>query len=166
MSISVFCSWGAFRLAESASRRCAAAWPVRASSTTVAASVSALGGDGVGGGLGVERFLNASSKASLSTLRQVLPDETRIYCGHEYTQKNAEFATSVDPGNAALAERRAAVDAARAKGEPTIPTTMGVEKATNPFLRADEPELAEALGLGGAGPAEVFADLRGRRDVF
>jgi len=104
--------------------------------------------------------------ASLSTLRQVLPDDTQIYCGHEYTHKNAEFATSVDPGNAALADRRKAVEAARARGEPTIPTTMALEKATNPFLRADDPSLARALGLGGAEPAEVFADLRGRRDVF
>ena len=108
----------------------------------------------------------ATMWASLSTLRQVLPDDTQIYCGHEYTQKNAEFATSVDPGNAALADRRKAGEAARARGEPTIPTTMALEKATNPFLRADDPSLARALGLGGAEPAEVFADLRGRRDVF
>lgn len=108
----------------------------------------------------------ATMWASLSTLRQVLPDDTRIYCGHEYTQKNAEFATSIDTGNAALAERRRAVEAARAKGEPTVPTTMAEEKATNPFLRADDPALAASLGLQGAEAAEVFAELRSRRDTF
>lgn len=108
----------------------------------------------------------ATMWASLLTLRQVLPDETRIYCGHEYTQKNAEFATSVDTDNAALAARRSEVEAARARGEPTVPTTMRAEKETNPFLRADDPALAEKLGLVRAEPADVFAELRSRRDVF
>ncbi|MDQ0317086.1 hydroxyacylglutathione hydrolase [Amorphus orientalis] len=107
----------------------------------------------------------ATMWASLKTLRDVLPDETRIYCGHEYTQKNAEFASGVDPDNATLRERVAAVNAARARGEPTIPTTMADEKATNPFLRADDPALAEAVGLAGESPEAVFAELRGRRDV-
>ncbi|MEH3159881.1 MAG: hydroxyacylglutathione hydrolase [Sphingomonas taxi] len=73
-----------------------------------------------------------------------LPDATAVYCGHEYTQSNGRFALSVDPDNAALAERMRAVDAARAAGEATVPTTIGLERATNPFLRAsDADELAK-----------------------
>lgn len=79
-----------------------------------------------------------------------LPETTRVYCGHEYTQSNARFALSVDPGNADLRARAAEVDALRAKGAPTIPTTIGIERRTNPFLRA--------------GDAERFADLRRRKD--
>lgn len=107
----------------------------------------------------------ATMWASLKMLRDVLPDETRICCGHEYTQKNAEFSSGVDPQNAALTARLAAVKATRAKGEPTIPTTMAQEKATNPFLRADDPALAAEIGLAGAAPESVFAELRARRDV-
>lgn len=65
-----------------------------------------------------------------------LPDPTRVYCAHEYTQSNGRFALTVEPDNAALAARMTQVDAARAKGEPTIPTTIGLERATNPFTRA------------------------------
>ena len=73
-----------------------------------------------------------------------MPDETVVYCGHEYTQGNARFAVTVEPDNRALAERAAEVDALRSRGEPTIPSTLGREKATNPFLRADSVEqLAE-----------------------
>ena len=73
-----------------------------------------------------------------------LPDATAVYCGHEYTQSNGRFALSVEPDSAALAERMRAVDAARAAGEATVPTTIGLERATNPFLRAsDADELAK-----------------------
>jgi len=108
----------------------------------------------------------ATMWASLATLRQVLPDDTRIYCGHEYTQKNAEFATSVDPDNRVLADRRSAVEEARSRGEPTVPSTMAEEKATNPFLRADDPALAAHIGLDGEPPEAVFKELRARRDTF
>ncbi|MEW5422320.1 hydroxyacylglutathione hydrolase [Amorphus sp. 3PC139-8] len=107
----------------------------------------------------------ATMWASLKTLRQVLPDDTRIYCGHEYTLKNAEFSIGVDPENEVLKARVADVKAKRARGEPTVPSTMAEEKATNPFLRADDPALAAAIGLEGAAPEEVFAELRARRDV-
>ena len=66
-----------------------------------------------------------------------LPDETQVYCGHEYTQSNGRYALVAEPGNAAIAERMTAVDAARANGEATVPTTIGLERATNPFLRAE-----------------------------
>jgi hydroxyacylglutathione hydrolase len=103
--------------------------------------------------------------ASLSKLR-ALPDETSVYCGHEYTLSNARFAVTVDPGNAALKERLAEVERLRADGEATLPTTIGREKATNPFLRADDPALARSLGLDGAAPAAVFAEIRKRKDRF
>ena len=103
--------------------------------------------------------------ASLGKLR-ALPDDAQVYCAHEYTQSNARFALSVDGGNAALAERARAVDAARAKGEATVPSSLGLEKRTNPFLRADDPALAAAMGLAGAAPEAVFAAVRAAKDRF
>ena len=81
-----------------------------------------------------------------------LDDATRVYCGHEYTQSNGRFALSVDPANAALAARMADVDRLRADGQPTIPTTIGEERATNPFLRA--------------ATADALAELRAGKDAF
>ncbi|HUC63574.1 MAG TPA: hydroxyacylglutathione hydrolase [Alphaproteobacteria bacterium] len=102
---------------------------------------------------------------SLSKLRALAP-ETRVYCGHEYTQANARFALTVEPTNAALRTRAAAVDAARAKRLATVPSTIGEERATNPFLRADQPGFAEAVGLIGADPVTLFAEVRRRKDQF
>ena len=102
---------------------------------------------------------------SLSRLRR-LPGDTRVYCGHEYTQSNARFALTVDRANAALAARAKAVDALRAEGRPTVPSTMADEVATNPFMRADDPPLAAAMGLPAAGPVAVFAEIRRRKDAF
>lgn len=102
---------------------------------------------------------------SLGKLK-ALPDETRIYCAHEYTQSNARFALSVDPDNAALQAKAAAVDAARAKGIPTVPGLIGEERATNPFLRADDAALAANVGLPGGDPVAVFAEVRRRKDSF
>lgn len=102
---------------------------------------------------------------SLSKLR-ALPVETRVYCGHEYTQANARFALTVEPENRALVARAKAVDALRAVGRPTVPATLGEEIATNPFLRADRPELQQATGLVGRAPAETFGEIRRRKDVF
>jgi len=103
--------------------------------------------------------------ASLSTLR-TLPAETRIYCGHEYTQSNARFALAIDGGNAALKARAAEIDRLRAAGQPTVPSTLAQELGTNPFLRADDPAMAAAVGKAGAAPAEVFAEIRRRKDSF
>ena len=102
---------------------------------------------------------------SLLKLR-ALPADTRIYCGHEYTLSNARFAVTVDPDNPALKERAADIVILRDAGKPTIPTTLGVERATNPFLRADDPGVAAAVGLAGADPVEVFAEIRRRKDRF
>jgi len=102
---------------------------------------------------------------SLGRLK-VLPADTRVYCGHEYTQNNARFALTVDPGNRALADRAAEVNRLRAEGRPTIPSTMGLEVRTNPFLRADDPAIAQTVGLAHADPVRVFAEVRQRKDNF
>ncbi|WP_119677558.1 hydroxyacylglutathione hydrolase [Indioceanicola profundi] len=102
---------------------------------------------------------------SLLKLR-ALPDSTRVYCGHEYTQSNARYARSIDPDNAALAERAAEVDRLRATLQPTLPTLLGREKAVNPFLRADDPAMAAAMGMAGANPVAVFAAIRRGKDNY
>ncbi|TCT05578.1 hydroxyacylglutathione hydrolase [Aquabacter spiritensis] len=102
---------------------------------------------------------------SLQRLR-TLPDDLAVYCGHEYTVSNARFAASVDPDNGALQARLGEVQAARSADRPTIPTMLGDEKLTNPFLRADDPGMAERLGLGESDAAAVFTELRARKNVF
>ena len=102
---------------------------------------------------------------SLSRLR-ALPETAKVYCAHEYTQSNARFALTVDPGNADLKARAAEVDRMRAAGQATVPGTLGQERKTNPFLRADTPGVAAAVGLAGAEPVKVFAEVRRRKDVF
>ena len=104
--------------------------------------------------------------AGLAELRE-LPDDTLVYCGHEYTLDNARFAQSVDPRNAALNIRAAEVRRMRENGQFTIPVSLGMEKRTNPFLRADRPELARAMGLEeDTRPVSVFAALRAAKDTF
>ena len=93
-----------------------------------------------------------------------LPGSVEVYAGHEYTQSNAKFAMAVDGYNDLLVERAAAIDALRTKGEPTLPTTISIERATNPFLRADEPDLKAAMGMVDADGEDVFAALRERKN--
>lgn len=100
---------------------------------------------------------------SLSRLME-LPPETVIYCGHEYTLANARFAVTVDPHNTELARRAEQVAAIRERGEPTLPTTMALELATNPFLRAADPAIRTHLQMTDATDAEVFAEIRRRKD--
>jgi hydroxyacylglutathione hydrolase len=102
---------------------------------------------------------------SLKTLR-ALPDDTTLYCGHEYTLTNGKFALTVDPNNAALKKRFAEVEKLVAATKPTLPTTIAQEKATNPFLRADDPALMKGLGMANAKPSAVFAEIRTRKDKF
>lgn len=88
--------------------------------------------------MGCGRLFEGTAEQMFANMQQfaALDDATRVYCAHEYTLSNARFAVTVDPDNGALVERLAAVEAARAAGEPTVPTTIGAERATNPFLRA------------------------------
>ena len=95
-----------------------------------------------------------------------LDDATRVYCGHEYTLNNGRFAQTLEPKNRDLAARMKEVEALRAKGEPTIPSTIGTEKKTNPFLRPDSREIRKKLGMAQADDVEVFAEMRRRKDVF
>ena len=101
--------------------------------------------------------------ASLEKLR-ALPDSTKVYCGHEYTLANIGFARGVEPGNEALDAREARDRRLREAGKPTLPTTLGEEKATNPFLRCLEPAVVESankyLGARAADPVRVFAAIR------
>ena len=89
-----------------------------------------------------------------------------VYCGHEYTLANARFALSVDPNNAALVERAAKIEKLRADGKATLPTTIGEELATNPFLRWGDAAIRKNLGMKAAPDADVFAEIRKRKDNF
>ena len=93
-----------------------------------------------------------------------LPDDTRIYCGHEYTKANIRFAKSIDSGNSALNAREQEVEKLLAAHKPTIPSTIGEEKAANPFLRADVPDVAKSVGLAGQPAWKVFAEIRERKN--
>jgi hydroxyacylglutathione hydrolase len=101
--------------------------------------------------------------ASLAKLA-ALPDETLVYCGHEYTLANIGFAKAVEPANDALLERERADARLRQGGRPTLPSTIGREKATNPFLRCLQPAVVESankyLGARASGPVQVFAAIR------
>ncbi len=100
---------------------------------------------------------------SLSKLAK-LPGETVVYCGHEYTQANAKFSLTIDGGNKALQDRAAQIDEMRARGEPTVPTTIALELETNPFLRASDPQIRKNLGMEAASDSEVFAEIRERKN--
>ena len=102
---------------------------------------------------------------SLTRLR-ALPRDTRVFCAHEYTESNCRFAVTVETGNTALQSRAKEIAALRAQGLPTIPSTIGLECETNPFLRADNPELQAEAGLAGMAPAEAFGEIRRRKDNF
>ena len=100
-----------------------------------------------------------------------LPDRTRVFCGHEYTQKNLQFALTLEPGNAPLVKKLAAVEALRRAGKPTVPSTIAAEKATNPFLRTGSAELAATVrarvpGLQANDPVALFAAVRALKDRY
>lgn len=118
--------------------------------------------------LGCGRLFEGTARQMWHSLEKLLalPDETRVYCAHEYTQSNARFALTIEPGNGALKARAAEVDRLRAQGRPTVPTTMGLEKRTNPFLRPKSVEIRERLKLLAADDATVFGEIRRRKDRF
>jgi hydroxyacylglutathione hydrolase len=118
--------------------------------------------------MGCGRLFEGTPKmmwSSLSKLMQ-LPDDTRIYCGHEYTLSNGRFALTLEPNNRDLHARMREVEQLRAQSHPTIPSTMALEKRTNPFLRPDSPEIRHTLEMENADDVSVFAEIRRRKDVF
>ena len=118
--------------------------------------------------LGCGRLFEGSAEQMWQSLRKLaaLPPETRVCSGHEYTAANARFALTVEPDNEALRGRARAIDGARSDGRATVPSTLGEELATNPFLRAAEPGIAAHLDMAGAAPVDVFARIRGLKDAF
>jgi hydroxyacylglutathione hydrolase len=118
--------------------------------------------------MGCGRLFEGSAAQMWASLRKILawPDDTRLYCAHEYTQANARFALTVEPGNADLVARAAEVHRLREEGVPTVPTSLAVEKATNPFLRPSSRDLRATIGLPSAADVEVFAKTRALKDAF
>lgn len=116
--------------------------------------------------LGCGRMFEGEPQQFWDSLTRIkaLPAETMLYCAHEYTQANAKFALHADPDNVLLQQYSAEIARMRAHGEPTVPTTLERELATNPFLRADSESLRNRWG--GASPAETFARLRAAKDSF
>jgi hydroxyacylglutathione hydrolase len=95
-----------------------------------------------------------------------LPDDTLVYCGHDYTTENYEFALTIDPDNQAVQQRWHEAKQAAAQGRPSVPSTMAQEKATNIFLRSGDATVRNALGMNNAPPDRVFAELRRRKNLF
>jgi len=118
--------------------------------------------------LGCGRVFEGTPPQMWSSLKKIaaLPPTTTVYCAHEYSQSNARFAETIEKGNDELRARVIEIDELRARGERTVPTTIEMELATNPFLRAEEPSLQKALGMEGADPAAIFTEVRKRKDNF
>ena len=121
---------------------------------------------------GCGRLFEGDAATMLRSLERLasLPEGTRVYCGHEYTERNLQFALTLEPGNGNLREKLARVQDARGQGLPTVPTTIGEELATNPFLRANEPEIRKSIQARFPGtlgePVSVFARIRELKDEF
>jgi hydroxyacylglutathione hydrolase len=118
--------------------------------------------------LGCGRLFEGTPKEMWNSMQKLLewPDETVIYCAHEYTQANADFALTVEPQNEALVERVADIRQLRAEHQPTVPTTIGLERNTNPFMRPDSANLRATLSMPDAEDVDVFAETRHRKDNF
>ena len=118
--------------------------------------------------MGCGRVIEGAFDQMLGSLDRLkaLPAATQIYCAHEYTQKNGQFALTVEPENPDLIARMRDVDAKRAQDSATVPSLMEEEWKTNPFFRADSPHLQETIGLTGASLVEVFTETRKRKDAF
>jgi hydroxyacylglutathione hydrolase len=120
---------------------------------------------------GCGRLFEGTARSMAESLARLaaLPDDTQVYCAHEYTEANLRFALAVEPGNHALRHRAGEAAARRARGLSTVPSTLAVEKATNPFLRCQMPEVAAAArsrGMTESDPVAVFAALRAWKDSF
>src|SRR5262249_17882389 len=118
--------------------------------------------------IGCGRVIEGNAQMMWDSLLKLraLPDDTQIFCGHEYTAANIRFAKTIEPDNSVLAERDQEVAGLVAAKKMTIPSYMGEEKAANPFLRADVPEVAKSVGLSGKPAWQVFAEIRERKNKF
>jgi len=118
--------------------------------------------------IGCGRVIEGNNEAMWQSLLKLraLPDDTHVFCGHEYTAANVRFAKTIEPDNAALKAREQEVARLIADKKPTIPSLLGDEKAANPFLRADVPEVAAKIGLAGKPAWQVFAEIRERKNKF
>jgi hydroxyacylglutathione hydrolase len=118
--------------------------------------------------MGCGRVIEGTPRMMWNSLKKLmaLPADTSVYCGHEYTQANARFALTIEPGSAALQKRAEEVDAVRAEGKATLPTSIGLELETNPFLRPHVPAIQKLLGMEGRPEWEVFAEIRERKNRF
>lgn len=118
--------------------------------------------------LGCGKIFEGTAAQMWNSLLKIrsLPDNTQIFCAHEYTETNANFALSIDPNNVALKARAKEVLRLRQSKKPTVPSTLSSEKMTNPFLRADARDLQSALNMEGFDPVSVFTEIRSRKDQF
>jgi hydroxyacylglutathione hydrolase len=116
--------------------------------------------------MGCGRVFETPADVMWNSLQKLaaLPPETQVYCGHEYTLANGRFALTVEPRNAQLQKRVKDVEALRAAGKFTLPTTIALELATNPFLRAPNPTIRQNVGMQDASEAAVFAEVRERKN--
>ena len=116
--------------------------------------------------LGCGRIFEGDASMMWNSLQKLiaLPPETLVYCGHEYTQANANFSLTIDPENPDLVARAREIEAMRADGKPTLPTTIGKELLTNPFVRPGDPLIRANLNMEDASDGEVFAEIRKRKD--
>ena len=118
--------------------------------------------------MGCGRLFEGSAAQMFASLNKfkTLPIDTRIYCAHEYAQANARFALSVEPDNENLQSRMVEINQLRKKNLPTIPTTLELELATNPFLRTDSSNLQHTINLQGKSEVDVFTWIRELKDKF
>ena len=121
---------------------------------------------------GCGRLFEGDAPMMLKSLDSLaaLPEKTRVYCAHEYTLANLAFARAAEPNNAQLLQRIEDAETTRGRGQPTVPSTLGLELATNPFMRSRESSLISSLSeqgkLAGDTPEQVFAAVRGWKDDF
>jgi hydroxyacylglutathione hydrolase len=117
---------------------------------------------------GCGRLLECNAQSMAESLQKLasLPDDTLVYCGHDYTLENYEFASGIEPGNQVVKERLEHLKQLQTQGKLTVPSNILQERTTNCFLRAGTPEVKAALGMPHAQAVEVFAELRRRKDVF
>lgn len=118
--------------------------------------------------LGCGRLFEGTPAQMFDSLSKLaaLPDDSVVYSGHEYTAANATFAITIDPENPDLIARIADITEKRAKGQPTVPSSLQLERATNPFLRGHDPQIQTELNMKGAAPVDVFTEIRARKDRF